>query len=208
MQIKIQGLGMRYRQEWIFRQLDAQLEVGSFWGVTGHNGSGKSTLLKVLSGFVSPTVGNVEVLKDGKLIAPEYMYQQVSMAAPYIDLIEEFTLTETLRFHNKFVQWRNGMQNKDVIATLGLPKGAANKELRWFSSGMKQRVRLATAILSNTSLLLLDEPGSNLDKQGDAWWQQLVLQHANNRIVIIGGNADQDLALCQSFIHLPDYKKR
>ncbi len=205
MQIKLEQVSKRYRYEWIFKDVDYQLVAGSRVAVTGPNGSGKSTLMKVLSGHLSPTKGKVEFGFDSKNIAADDVYRQVSYAAPYIELIEEFTLVEALDFHQKFKPLLPGLSTTEVADLLAFPK-AKDKQVRHFSSGMKQRLKLALACCSASSLLLLDEPTTNLDAQGVDWYLALTERFIGQRTVVVASNVAVDYGFCDEKIDILKYK--
>ena len=133
------------------------------------------------------------------------MYNHVSYAAPYIELIEEFTLGEALDFHQKFKPLLPGIRTADVIDLLAFPK-AKDKQVRHFSSGMKQRLKLALAICSASSLLLLDEPTTNLDAQGVDWYLALTERFIGSRTVVVASNVAVDYGFCGEVIDILSYK--
>lgn len=204
MTISLANVGRRFNQEWIFRGVNYEFNVAEKYAILGPNGSGKSTLLSVLLGSLSPSEGTINY-KSGVDIPVEEIYKSISFAAPYLDLIEEFTLQETIRFHFKFKAFYEGMNAESVLDLLGLAK-SQDKALKYFSSGMKQRTKLALACCSNTPILLLDEPTSNLDKQGMAWYLELIEQFSVNRTLIIGSNQESEYSFCNHFVELTDYK--
>lgn len=204
MTISLANVGRRFNQEWIFRNIDYQFHIGEKYAVLGPNGSGKSTLLSVLLGNLSPSEGVLSYL-SGAEIRVEDIYQSISFAAPYLDLIEEFTLQETIRFHFKFKRFSEGMDAGSVLDLLGLAK-SQDKALKYFSSGMKQRTKLALACCADTPILLLDEPTANLDKQGMAWYLELMERFTVDKLLIIGSNQETEYAFCNHFVHLTDYK--
>lgn len=204
MTISLANVGRRFNQEWIFRNVDYSFLSGEKYAVLGPNGSGKSTLLSVLLGSLSPSEGAISY-KSGVDIPVEEIYKSISFAAPYLDLIEEFTLQETINFHFKFKAFYEGMNAESVLDLLGLAK-SQDKALKYFSSGMKQRTKLALACCSNTPILLLDEPTSNLDKQGMGWYLELIERFSVNRTLIIGSNQESEYSFCNHFVELTDYK--
>ena len=204
MTISLANVGRRFNQEWIFRNMDYSFLPGEKYAVLGPNGSGKSTLLSVLLGQLSPSEGEISY-KTAVEVAVEDIYRSVSFAAPYLDLIEEFTLQETIRFHFQFKDYYRGMGPESVLDLLGLAK-AQDKALKYFSSGMKQRTKLALACCTDTPVLLLDEPTSNLDQQGMAWYLQLIERFAEKRTLIIGSNQESEYSFCNHFVRLTDYK--
>lgn len=205
MTIRLQNAGKRYRLDWIFRGLDFSFEKGQRCAVLGPNGSGKSTLLKVLSGHLSPSKGSVLFENQGKKVETDEVYRHVSFAAPYIELIEEFTLEEALKFHAGLKPLLPNFTAAKLYELLALPR-ARSKEIRFFSSGMKQRVKLALAVCSDTPVLLLDEPATNLDVQGVEWYKNLVAEYAADRLVVIASNDPHDAEFCPLHLNILDYK--
>lgn len=203
--IRLQNTGKRYRLEWIFRGIDYDLQAPGRYAVLGPNGSGKSTLLKVLSGHLSPSKGRISFEQNGRILEPDVVYRSVSYAAPYIELIEEFTLEEALKFHAGLKPMLPGMTPARLYEILALPK-ARSKEIRFFSSGMKQRVKLALAICSDTPVLLLDEPATNLDVQGVEWYKNLIQEYAEDRLVVIASNDPHDAEFCPVHLNILDFK--
>jgi len=203
--LKLTNIGKRYRFEWIFRQVNRHFEAGKQYAILGPNGSGKSTLLQILSGHLSPSEGSIDFYFSEKKAEREDVFRQVSMAGPYMDVIEEFTLIESLRFHQNFKPYLAGLEAKDLIDILQFSK-SKNKEVRFFSSGMKQRLKLVLAICSDTSLLLLDEPTTNLDAQGVAWYRHLIRQYTNDRTLIIASNIKHDYDFCEASLNILDFK--
>ncbi|MFM9952210.1 MAG: ATP-binding cassette domain-containing protein [Saprospiraceae bacterium] len=208
MKIELSRVSKRYRREWVVREVDLMLDAPGRYAVTGPNGSGKSTLLRILSGHLSPTKGQASFSHQKKSLNPNEAWQYLSYAAPYIELIEEFTLLEALQFHHRFRKFAAGLQPKDLVGVLGFPDSAANKPVRFFSSGMKQRLKLVLAICSETPLLLLDEPTSNLDRQGAAWYLDLIGQFAGDRLVVVASNVEEDYAFCTEYIDILQYKSK
>ena len=205
MTIDLQDAGRRFNQEWIFRNFTYGFKPAGKYAILGPNGSGKSTLLSVILGNLEPSEGNITYTQDGKVIPVEKWYKQVSFAAPYLDLVEEFTLQETIDFHFKFKEFHPGMGAAHLMALLGLGT-AQDKALKYFSSGMKQRTKLALACCTNTPLLLLDEPTSNLDRQGIEWYHGLIRDFTADKLVLVGSNQENEYSFCDNFIKITDYK--
>ncbi|MCE7924372.1 MAG: ABC transporter ATP-binding protein [Haliscomenobacteraceae bacterium CHB4] len=205
MTILLENAGKRYRLDWIFRGVDYSFQQGERYAILGPNGSGKSTLMKVLSGHLSPSKGSVLFENEGKKVEPDEVYRRISYAAPYIELIEELTLEEALKFHASLKPLAPGFTPAKLYELLALPR-ARSKEIRFFSSGMKQRVKLALAVCSDTPVLLLDEPATNLDTQGIEWYKTLVAEYAADRLVVIASNDPHDAAFCPVHVNILDYK--
>lgn len=207
MRVQLNQVGKRFKYEWIFRGIDVAFHSGQAYAVQGPNGSGKSTLLKILSGHLSPSKGTISFQSEGKPIEINQVYQSVSFAAPYIDLIEDFTLKEAINFHQQFKPLLEGLSTKDLIELLGFEK-SANKAVKYFSSGMKQRLKLILALCSRADLLLLDEPGTNLDTQGIDWYRDLIQRFHQNRLLVIASNVPTDFDFCDQQLNIMDYKKK
>ena len=205
MLIELKDAGRRFNQEWIFRHLDYQFLPGGKYAVLGPNGSGKSTLLSLILGNLSPSEGEV-TYTEKQPIPVDQIYKYVSFAAPYLDLIEEFTLQETIDFHFRFKKMHANVPEAGILDLLGLNK-AQDKALKYFSSGMKQRTKLALACCSDTPMLILDEPTSNLDVQGIDWYQQLITNFTTDRLVIVGSNQQIEYGFCNQLLSISDYKK-
>jgi len=202
MQISLQQASKRFNKEWIFRNLDYTFELGQHYALIGNNGSGKSTLLQIIAGYSSLTKGTIHWSDNDHTT----IFQQISFAAPYLELVEEFTTMEQFYFHATFKTLQSSISVNDIIERIGL-KNSAHKQIRYFSSGMKQRLKLALAILSDTPLLLLDEPCSNLDKEGYTLYAELIQQFAKHKLIIVGSNDPQEYAFCNQQVNLMDYKK-
>ncbi|TDS13923.1 ABC transporter ATP-binding protein [Sphingobacterium paludis] len=207
MSITLQDLGRRYNREWIFRHIDYTLSFGKKYAVLGPNGSGKSTLLKIIASSLSPSEGQILYKnRDGAAIEIDKVFQDITIAAPYVELLEEFTLREMIAFHFKFKPFLQGFTADRVIDFLQLGK-AIDKEIRYFSSGMKQRVKLALACCAGNPLVLLDEPTSNLDAAGEAWYLNLIQETmGSERMLIIGSNQEREYAFCDESLNILAYK--
>ncbi len=196
MHIQIENLGKRYQRHWVFRSLSLSFESGSKTAILGHNGSGKSTLLRILAGMQSPSEGNLSWTDvQGNKYNPENVFQQLAFCAPGMELPEEMNLTELLQFHFSFKKPFPGLDIRSIIELTGL-SAAAHKPLVDFSSGMKQRVKLAQAIFSDTPLLMLDEPCSNLDDAGVQQYLGWILQYSKGRSVIVASNDEREYGFC------------
>lgn len=206
MNITLHNLGRRFNQEWIFRHVDYTFSSNQKYAILGPNGSGKSTFIKALTGQLAPSEGTLEFSLDSNVIAIEDVYRHISIAAPYIELIEEFTLNELLDFHFKFKGYLNGFDKESIVSILSMEK-SRNKEVKYFSSGMKQRVKLVLACCSDSNLLFLDEPTSNMDLEGEAWYLRLLdLTVKPNRTLIVGSNQEKEYQFCDAFLSILDYK--
>jgi ABC-type multidrug transport system ATPase subunit len=205
MKISLNDAGKRFNRDWIFRHFTFSFETGNAYAITGANGSGKSTLLQALSGGMLLSEGNVQYSINNVQCSIEKIYRQVSICAPYLEVIEEMTLREFLDFHQGFKPFLSGITTDSIIATLGLEK-AADKQIRYYSSGMKQRVKLAQCIFSDTAIVLLDEPCTNLDAVGIELYLSLINAYCKGRLVIVSSNDEVEYGFCKEKISMTDYK--
>jgi ABC-type multidrug transport system ATPase subunit len=204
MNITLNNVGRRFNKEWIFKNIDYNFSTGQNYAVLGPNGSGKSTLLSVLLGSLTPSEGEIAYLNPQNIRA-ENIYQYISFAAPYLDLVEEFTLQETIDFHFQFKTYANELDASAVLRLLGLEK-SQDKALKHFSSGMKQRTKLALACCTNAPILVLDEPTSNLDVHGIDWYLALIEKFAVDKMVLVGSNQEHEYGFCENRLNINDYK--
>jgi len=206
MKIMLQNIGKRFNDEWIFKNLNYDFETGNNYAILGANGSGKSTLLQVLAGSSIPSVGKL-VYSNGKAIEDENIFRHISFCAPYLELIEEFTFPEIIRFQSKMKKFQKTISEKEILKIAFLDD-SANKQIKYFSSGMKQRAKLALSVLSDTPVLLLDEPTSNLDSNGVEWYKSLICDYSSDKLIIVCSNNQKDeFSFCNKEIRVEDYKR-
>jgi len=187
MQAILHNIGKKFGTKWILRNQNFSFESGRHYAITGRNGSGKSTLLLMLAGYITPTSGKIEWNCNNLSIPVEKVHSYIAIASPYLELVEHFSLIETLEFQAKFKPYLHHLGINKLLELSGL-KDAGNKPLKYFSSGMKQRVKLLLALASAADLVLLDEPCSNLDNQAIQWYQNLKQDLAKNRSVVVCSN--------------------
>ena len=205
MKISLTDAGKRFNRDWIFRHFTYTFVAGQSYAITGPNGSGKSTLLQVLSGAMYINEGKIEYRTGNKELKNEEVYKQVSICAPYLEVVEEMTLTEFLDFHHGFKPFLPGVTADSIITTLDLEK-AASKQIRYYSSGMKQRVKLAQCIFSDTAIVLLDEPCTNLDSTGIELYHRLINDYCKDRLVVVSSNDEVEYQFCKKKINISGYK--
>jgi ABC-type multidrug transport system ATPase subunit len=211
MTISLSDAGKRFNREWIFRHFTYTFEEGKSYGITGPNGSGKSTLLQAIGGSLHINEGSLkyEVVgpkpETGRSIPAEEIYNYVSICAPYLEVVEEMTLKEFLHFHSGFKPFLKEITIDNIISIVGLEK-AVNKQIRYYSSGMKQRVKLAQCILSDVPVILLDEPCTNLDATGIELYNQMINDYCKKRMVIVSSNDHQEYEFCQEKINIMTWK--
>lgn len=213
MKIKLSNAGKRFNREWIFRNADLEFNSSNSYAITGPNGSGKSTMLQCIGGMfqlsegrIGYESGNSAKEARGSQLESEEVYREICFCAPYLDLIEEMTLVEFLQFHNQFKSFIQHFSIARIIEEIGL-KDALHKQIRFYSSGMKQRVKLAQAIFSDASIVLLDEPCSNLDAKGIDLYHSLIEKYCQNRLVIVCSNDETEYSFTDKRINVLDYKR-
>ena len=205
MLIESTGLGKRFQRDWIFRGLTRSFRPGSATAVLGPNGAGKSTLLNTLSGQLLPTEGALAYTLAGHPLAVEDVPQHLAYAAPYLELLEELTLLELLHFHTQFKPLRPGISLDALIDLMYLEK-SRHQLVREFSSGMKQRLKLALALYAAAPLLLLDEPTTNLDATGVAWYQEHVQATRAGRTLLLSSNVPAEYGFCDEQLLVTDFQ--
>lgn len=202
--IYLQQIGKRFNRDWIFRGVDLVFDSGNRYALTGSDGSGKSTLLQLIGGMIQHSEGSIEYFNESYGSIPlELIHQDVSMAAPYLELVEEMTAMEFLDFHQSF---KKLSRSKLEILNAVQLENAAHKQIRYYSSGMKQRLKLAQAIFSEGSILLLDEPTTNLDQSGIDLYEHLLNNQVRDRILIISSNEPREYKHCNHVISVEQYK--
>jgi ABC-type multidrug transport system ATPase subunit len=205
MTIQVENLGKRFNREWIFKKLSYTFQEGNTYAVTGPNGSGKSTLLQILWGQVPQSAGKIIYESAGQVMQQENVFQHLAIATPYMDLIDEFTLEEMLAFHFKFKKVRNGKSIAELMQMMEL-SSANHKQISNFSSGMRQRLKLALAFFSDVPLLFLDEPTTNLDKKSIDWYFKNLSSLPPNTLIFIASNQDHEYPSSAKKLDIIHYK--
>ena len=204
--LELNNLGKKFRREWIFRGINLQLDAGEKLVIQGSNGSGKSTLLQLISGFLSPSEGKVLYHDQKKIVEREAEYRYLAYASPYLQLPEDFTLEELFDHCRVFTSYPGVADALDFAQLLELER-SRKKYLSEYSSGMRQRVKLGLALLSDCPLLLLDEPLSNLDRNGIAWYKTKINTLGKDRTIIVCSNAvPEEHAFCTRELNVMDFK--
>lgn len=193
MQLILEGLSKRYPKNKLFENLNYTFDLNNVYAITGENGSGKSTLIKIIAGVIAASKGQVTFKSNGEFIEKEKIHSLLGITAPYLHLIEEFTLKEHLEFHKKFRPIRSNFDLKEEIEKANLHL-SMNKAVSEFSSGMQQRLKLILCCAFESEILLLDEPTSHLDTKGVNWYKDLVNRASNDRITLIASNDPTEYA--------------
>lgn len=205
MKISLDQVGKRFISHRIFQAVTLDFEAPHSYALLGANGSGKSTLMRIIAGMQTPSRGKVHYTLAGKLLEADQLFRQIAFCAPGMELIEELSLQEFLKFHFSFKPLYPGLSLADVIGLTGL-HAVAGKPISDFSSGMKQRVKLVQAICSDTPVLLLDEPCTNLDQQGMSQYREWISLFTKGRLVIVASNDDREYDFCETQLLMSSYQ--
>ena len=205
MHLSANNLQKRYTGNSIFSGLNIELPFGSKIAIIGPNGSGKTTLLQILTGFSLPTAGKVSYQSNGNIIDADSWHSHISFCSPYQELIEEFSALEIVELHFNLKSLSPSLDKMSFLQLVSLEK-ERNKPIKFYSTGMKQRLKLGLAFCSETPLLFLDEPTSNLDQFNFNWFQSMVNNYGQNRTVIISSNQPNEYSFCDKIIDILKYK--
>ncbi|MBL7937172.1 MAG: ABC transporter ATP-binding protein [Bacteroidia bacterium] len=205
--IKLTDAGKKFGREWIFRNVSLDISSGQKIAILGLNGSGKSTLLQALTGYLTLNEGELTYSTHDKNIDSENQYSFISLASPYLELVEDFTLQEQIAHTQIYKPFLNSLNVAQIVELSGL--GAhKDKFIKLFSSGMKQRLKLTLAILADAPVLFLDEPTTNLDATVIDWYKYMINTYALHKTIIVCSNSIKDeYAFCDKVISMEDFKK-
>ena len=202
MKLEVHGVSKKFNNQWIFRDLNFKIDSKTELAITGSNGSGKTTLLKILSAYSEPSRGEVTYLSNkGESISPDNVPTRFNYCAPYVNLIEEFTLFEHLEFNSKFKSPKFPIA--EMIERIGLI-ASKNKRVSEFSSGMKQRLKLAIAFFFNSEVTFFDEPTTNLDEDGIDLYLREIQFLIGQSTIIIASNQPFEYELIDNVMSLSD----
>jgi ABC-type multidrug transport system ATPase subunit len=205
--ITLYNITKEFGKNILFSNLSYTFEEGNKYAVLGPVDSGKSTLLQIISGKESPTSGKIIYLEKDKEISEDKLSRKISIASPYIHLVEEFTFSEMVDFHFKLKKTAGNISQSKLPGIINLPSIFGKKKIAHYSPAIKQRIKLLLTIFSNVKVILLDEPTYNLDSEGIKWFQQLMEDYSGNRTIIIGSNSkEEETCLCNYQIKIEDYK--
>lgn len=205
--IQVTNAGKKFGREWIFRKVDLEIKPAEKVVILGLNGSGKSTLLQAVTGYLTLNEGSVTYSSNQQKIEDEQQYKLISLASPYLELVEDFTLQEQIEHAHIYKPFLNKLNIAQIVELSGL---AAHKDkfIKLFSSGMRQRLKLTLAILADTPILFLDEPTTNLDATVIDWYKNMIATYASHKTIIVCSNSIKDeYAFCERIITMEDFKK-
>jgi ABC-type multidrug transport system ATPase subunit len=205
--IHINNAGKKFGKEWIFRNISLEINSGEKIVILGLNGSGKSTFLQTLTGYLTLNEGSVVYQSNNHIVEDDKQYNFISLASPYLELIEDFTLQEQILHASIYKPFLKDITIQKVIELSGL-SAHKDKHISLFSSGMRQRLKLTLAILANTPVLFLDEPTTNLDATVINWYQTMIQTYAMHKTIIVCSNSiKEEYDFCTKVVTMEDYKK-
>lgn len=202
MHLSVNNISKKFSAKPILKNISFELKEGQSLAVTGHNGSGKTTLIKIICGLTRADSGQIIFTLQNKTVPANQFKNHFALVGPYLQLYGELTAFENLQF----VQGIKGL-NKDsktlyqLLNQVGL-KGRAHDYVKTFSSGMKQRLKYAFALVSSPKILFLDEPTSNLDEQGMEMVYSLIKQYKSEKIVLFATNDKADLEFADRVVEV------
>jgi len=202
--LKLNNVAKHYGRTLLFKKISFQLDKGEIIAVTGWNGSGKSTLLRIIAGLVRPSAGSVEMVENGSVTPSDQKRQFIGMVAPALSLYDELSARENLLF---FAEVRGISCELKIIDKLLADVGLAGWENAYYgiySSGMKQRLKIAQALLHNPPLLLLDEPFSNLDSRGLEIVDFIIKNQLKRGMILIASNEQREIQYADRIINLSE----
>ena len=200
----VEGVGKQYHQTLLFEDITFSMKPGDVVGITGWNGSGKSTLVRIIAGLVRPSAGCVRMMSGEKVLNEAAKRRFIGLVAPAFSLYDELTGIENLEFFYKIrgVAF-DRVDTLDRMAQMGL-EGLTDRLCRDYSSGMKQRLKIIQALIHHPPLLLLDEPGTNLDRKGMQMVEDIVTMQRQTGMTIIASNEKQEVDYANRIINLSD----
>jgi len=200
--IILKDCGKSFNRHWLFRNLNTTFHSGEKWAILGANGSGKSTLGLLLSGQLTPTEGSIEHIHHRVPVQLKNLHTLVSLTSPALELNEDLNTKEVFALHQKLKPLQTEKGSEIFASMAGFDSKTMQKPIATFSSGMKQRVKLALAVMSDTPLLILDEPFTNLDKSGELFFYALLEKFGQERLLLIASNRAEEYAVCDRSINL------
>ena len=203
MELIVENAGKKFSQNWIFRHINVIFESDKQYAITGNNGAGKTTFLKILAGIMPLSEGSIVYKNQEQLYYTDSFFKYISLVGPYTELIEEFTLKELFFFYSKFKQIT--LKFDELLSITNFHK-VKSLQIKNFSSGMKQKLKLALALFTESEILLLDEPTSNFDKENINWYLENIKRASKDKILIICSNQQYEYSFCQKVLDVNIYK--
>lgn len=203
-EISVKDCSKKYGNQSLFKHINLEFRSQESYAILGPNGSGKSTFLGILSGFITQSEGTIIWKNQNQIIDRDNLFKYLSFASPYMKLPEDLTISEIWNFHFKLKHLIKNIQFDQIMELCQL-KHSIDKPIKYFSSGMKMRLKLALSICTDSSLLLLDEPCTNLDKEGINLYHKLLDLYSENRLIILASNQPDEFERCSIKYSITDF---
>lgn len=196
--LKLNKVSRSFNKRKVIDSVSLKIEQGNFFAIIGSNGAGKSTLLRLILGDYEIHSGNIQYFNQSKEVKLKEFLKNISFSAPYFNLYEEFNLQELIKIYCEFREIKyNSEKFKKLLNDFSLSKHST-KQIKYYSSGMKQRAKLLLSFYSDSDILILDEPSTNLDTEGiDVLFAKLIEFKEKKKTVIIASNEPKELELCE-----------
>jgi len=200
--IVVDNIGKSFGEELLFSNVFAEIVSGQCLTVTGCNGSGKSTFLKIIAGLVRPSSGQVKLMLDNRL-SPNERIHYMGLVSPEVSMYAALTGIENIIFWTKMRGVAcSAAEAEKVCQQMGLGKNACDL-VATYSTGMRQRLKLAVIQAVHPPIWLLDEPSSNLDGNGRELVKELIFAaNRQNAAVILATNESGEALYGKSTIKL------
>lgn len=192
--VEVKNLSKAYQSRKLFTDVSVTIPDRSVFVVLGHNGAGKTTFLRILCGLIPATSGQIEFVMDGKVLTPREKRAQLGLVSPDLELYGELSAAENLEFFSGVRGLPFSLDRaREVLEFVGL-KGRGRDYVATYSSGMKQRMKYAYALLHDPHILVLDEPTTNLDEVGVALVDRIIRRQKERGIVIMATNEPREVS--------------
>lgn len=200
--LSVSNLTKKYNRKTVLNNIQFEHSSGVL-GISGSNGSGKSTLMKCLAGLLRPNSGNIDWMKDNQKLSMTELKKHIGFVAPYISLYEDLTVLENLTFLSKVsLQNHSGNFFKELLSKTET-ESLSDKLFKSLSTGQQQRVKLASSLIKQPSVLFWDEPGSNLDADGHTLVKNLLIERKEQgTLIVLASNDPNEIALCDEILAL------
>lgn len=186
--IELSNVSKKIKNKPILDNVSFSVEAGTICGFSGPNGSGKSMIFKAILGFLNPDTGSV--LVDGKSIRKDELFaKDVSFSMDNEGILEDFSAKRNLELINILNNKKQTASNIEALLDYVGLKGTDTKKVKEFSLGMKKRLSLACALISNSSIIILDEPTNALDDKGKLFLKELIFnQKKEGKTVLVSSH--------------------
>ena len=197
--IEINNLNKKYSDALAVKNINLKINKGSIIGLLGPNGCGKSTTIGMMLGLIKPTSGKVLINNQNIENNRTDLLQKMNFISPYIELPKKLTIEENLKVYGRMYGVKN-LNEKiiDLMEKLNLID-LKKRKTGELSSGQKNRVSLAKALINDPDILLLDEPTASLDPDVGDYVRSIIEKFSENEkktILIASHNMDEVERLC------------